>query len=126
MTQGEGTIVTGAGSQTGEPQPLGRLHEHERRPDRRLHVLVHERVPPANGSFNWRTRIGSFKFPGCGDPRPHDFSISASPASLSVGQGASGTSTISTAVTSGSAQTRRAERERRAGGDDRHRSARRR
>ena len=36
---------------------------------------------------------------------PNDFSIAASPASLSVAQGASGTSTISTAVTSGSAQS---------------------
>ncbi len=36
---------------------------------------------------------------------PSDFSISASPASLTLAQGASGTSTISTAVLSGSAQT---------------------
>ena len=36
---------------------------------------------------------------------PNDFSIAANPASLSVAQGASGTSTISTAVTSGSAQS---------------------
>ena len=28
------------------PHPLGRLHEHDRRPRRRLHVLVHERVHP--------------------------------------------------------------------------------
>src|SRR5204862_29783 len=40
-----------------------------------------------------------------GPPPANDFSISANPASLSVQQGASGTSTISTAVTSGSAQT---------------------
>src|SRR5260370_26500073 len=36
---------------------------------------------------------------------PNDFSIAANPTSLSLVQGASGTSTISTAVTSGSAQT---------------------
>src|SRR5207249_913149 len=34
-----------------------------------------------------------------------DFSIGASPASLSLAQGATGTSTISTAVTSGTAET---------------------
>ncbi|MGB2953680.1 MAG: hypothetical protein WBB74_09880, partial [Gaiellaceae bacterium] len=38
-------------------------------------------------------------------PGPSDFSISANPSSLSVAQGGSGTSTIGTAVTNGSAQT---------------------
>jgi hypothetical protein len=38
-------------------------------------------------------------------PPPDDFSISAAPSSLDLGQGASGTSSISTAVTSGSAGT---------------------
>src|SRR5207245_1381208 len=36
---------------------------------------------------------------------PDDFSMSASPSSVSVVQGQSGTSTISTTVTSGNAQT---------------------
>src|SRR5207253_2425744 len=58
---------------------------------------------PANGIFNWRTRIGTFRLPNCGVP--NDFSITASPTTLSLVQGQSGTSTISTAVTSGSAQT---------------------
>ena len=43
--QAETVVKTGAGSQTGEPVPLGRLQRDDRRPDRRLHVLVHERVP---------------------------------------------------------------------------------
>ena len=30
-----------------------------------MHVLVHDRVLPTTSSFNWRTRIGSFKFPQC-------------------------------------------------------------
>src|SRR5205807_1184479 len=58
---------------------------------------------PANGSFNWRTRIGTFKLPGCGVS--NDFSISASPSSVSATQNGTATSTIATAVTSGSAQT---------------------
>src|SRR5207247_4516791 len=49
----------------------------------------------ANGAFNWSTRVGSFKFPSCGGaPPPPDFSVSASPSSLTVAQGASGTSTV--------------------------------
>src|SRR5258708_23683388 len=58
----------------------------------------------SNGTVNWHTRIASFKFPGC-NAQPSDFSISANPTSLSVAQGAQGTSTISTAVTSGAAQS---------------------
>src|SRR5207244_4048607 len=47
-----------------------------------------------------------FKLIGCGGPpAPSDFSIGANPSSLSVAQGGSGSSTISTAVTSGSAQS---------------------
>ena len=41
---------------------------------------------PSNGSFNWKTRIASFKFPGCGTAT-NDFSIAASPVSQSVVQG---------------------------------------
>src|SRR5438105_12147360 len=59
----------------------------------------------ANGTFNWKTRIGSFKFPNCGAVATNDFSISASPNSLTLGQNATGTSTISTAVVSGTAET---------------------
>jgi hypothetical protein len=60
---------------------------------------------PSNGAFNWRTRIASFKFPGCGTPPANDFAIGASPTSMTLARGTSGSSTISTAVTSGSAQT---------------------
>ncbi|HEY7340568.1 MAG TPA: protease pro-enzyme activation domain-containing protein [Ktedonobacterales bacterium] len=42
---------------------------------------------------------------GSGGGGTNDFSISASPSSLSIAQGSNGTSTISTAVTSGSAGT---------------------
>src|SRR5437879_12162737 len=42
---------------------------------------------------------------GAPPPPSNDFSISASPASLSLSAGQGGTTTISTVVTSGSAQT---------------------
>ena len=47
----------------------------------------------ANGTFNWSTRIANFKFPTCGSTTP-DFSLSASPSSVSVTQGSNTTSTI--------------------------------
>ena len=59
----------------------------------------------SNGTWNWSTRIASFKFPGCGAAPPaNDFSIGATPASLTLAQNTQGTSTISTAITVGTAQ----------------------
>jgi hypothetical protein len=59
---------------------------------------------PANGSFNWKTRIASFRFPSCGSTA-NDFSMSASPSSVSLVQGAAGSSSIGTALVSGSAES---------------------
>jgi hypothetical protein len=50
---------------------------------------------PASGNFNWHTRIGSFKFNNCGVAPAPDFTIAASPTSLTKAQGETGTSTIS-------------------------------
>jgi hypothetical protein len=52
------------------------------------------------GSFNWSTRIANFKFANCGSTTP-DFTISASPSSVTVQQGNNGTSTISTTALNG-------------------------
>ncbi|MBS1856851.1 MAG: hypothetical protein JST11_15895 [Acidobacteria bacterium] len=55
----------------------------------------------SSGTFNWSTYIGTFKFPGCPATSTPDFSISASPASVSVSQGGSATSTISVTALNG-------------------------
>src|SRR5262249_7148468 len=107
MTQGEGTIIDGAGSQTGA-QNLTRWGDYSMMavdPSDDCTFWYTNEYIPANGEFNWSTRIGSFKFPGCGSQVVDDFSISASPSSLSILQGNFGTSTILTAVTSGNAQS---------------------
>jgi len=107
MTQGEGTIINGAGSQTG--QNLSRWGDYSSisiDPTDDCTFWYTNQYIPSNGAFNWKTRIASFKFPNCGGtPPPSDFSISGNPTSVSIAQGNSGTSTINTAVTSGSAQT---------------------
>jgi hypothetical protein len=106
MTQGEGTILAGAGSQTGSS--LSRWGDYSMMgvdPADDCTFWFTTEYIPANGAFNWKTRIGSFKFPGCGAQAANDFSISANPASLALGGGGSGSSTISTAVVSGSAET---------------------
>src|SRR4029453_12180154 len=54
------------------------------------------------GSFNWSTRISSHKFPSCGGTPPvPDFSVACRPPSLSVQQGASGTSSCTVTSTNG-------------------------
>jgi hypothetical protein len=105
MPQGEGTIITGAGSQTGGLTRWGDYSSMTVDPADDCTFWYTNEYIPANGSFNWHTRIASFKFPSCGGTATNDFSISASPSSISVVRGSSGTSTISTAVTSGSAQS---------------------
>src|SRR2546425_3734019 len=44
-----------------------------------------------DGTFNWSTRIASFRFPSCGSVPAPDFVLSATPPSNTVNQG-SGTS----------------------------------
>jgi hypothetical protein len=104
MTQGEGTIVTGGGSQTGGLERWGDYTSMSVDPSDDCTFWYTGEYVASNGSFNWHTRVGSFTLPGC-SATLSDFSIGASPSSLNVAQGGSASSTISTAVTSGSAQT---------------------
>jgi kumamolisin len=67
---------------------------------------------PAGAGYDLATGLGSLDannlardLLGTGGPPSNDFSIAASPTSLTIAQGASASSAISTAVTSGSAQT---------------------
>jgi len=105
MGQGETSVIVGAGSQTGTLTRWGDYSAMTVDPSDDCTFWFTTEYIPANGSFNWKTRIASFKFPSCGAAPANDFSISASPSSLSLGVNGSGTSTISTATTSGSAQT---------------------
>src|SRR3989442_1579079 len=104
MTQGEGTIINGTGSQTGSN--LSRWGDYSAMtidPSDGCTFWYTSEYIPSNGAFNWRTRVGTFQLPGCATPS--DFSIAATPSSVSAVQAGSATSTISTTVTSGSAQS---------------------
>jgi hypothetical protein len=105
MPQGETSMIVGGGSQNGNLTRWGDYSAMTVDPSDGCTFWYTNEYIPSNGSFNWKTRIASFKFPSCGGTTTNDFSISASPASLSIAQGNSGTSTVSTAVTSGSAGT---------------------
>lgn len=106
MPQGEQTIITGAGSQSG--QGLSRWGDYSEMtvdPVDDCTFWYVNQYQATTGAFNWSTRIGSFKFASCGGTTTNDFSMGANPSSATVTAGSSATSTISTVVTSGSAQT---------------------
>jgi hypothetical protein len=107
MGQGEDTFVVGAGSQFSVPSNNGDFRWGDYTamavdPSDDCSFWYTNQYLPSNGEFNWKTRIGAFKFPNCA---ANDFSISANPTSLSLAQGAGGSSSISTAQVRGSAET---------------------
>ena len=103
--QAENTLKTGAGAETTGLTRWGDYSAMTVDPSDDCTFWYTNEYEKASGTFNWSTWIGSFKFSGCGSTGTNDFSISSSPTSLSIQQGNSGTATISTAVTSGSAGT---------------------
>jgi hypothetical protein len=105
MPQGEVTVFTGGGSQTGSngANRWGDYTEMTVDPtDDCTFWYVNEYVP-SNGNFNWHTRVASFKFPSCGATGGNDFSLAVSPASQTVTAGQGTSYAVSTTVTSGSA-----------------------
>jgi len=104
MTQGEGVVLDGGGSQTGGLSRWGDYTSMSVDPSDDCTFWYTGEYLSANGSFNWHTRIGSFKLGSCG-ASTNDFSIGATPSSLGIVQGGNASSTISTAVTNGAAQS---------------------
>jgi hypothetical protein len=105
MTQSEGTLFAGTGSQTGGWTRWGDYTSMSVDPSDDCTFWYTNQFIPSNGAFNWRTRIGSFRISDCSGTTTDDFSIGASPTTLSIAQGSSNTATISTALTTGSAQS---------------------
>lgn len=69
MPQGEGTIIDGAGSQTGSS--LSRWGDYSSLtvdPVDDCTFWYTNEYLSTNGAYNWRTRIGTFKLPACGVP----------------------------------------------------------
>jgi hypothetical protein len=90
--ESEVVLKAGAGSQSSGYSRWGDYSSMTVDPTDDCTFWFTEEYEKVTGGFNWSTAIGSFTFPGCsGTP---DFSLSASPNSLTVGQGNSGTSTI--------------------------------
>jgi hypothetical protein len=103
MTQGEGTITSGAGSQTTYSR-WGDYTSMAVDPVDGCTFWYTNEYEPANGNFNWKTHLASFQLPNCSGTPTNDFTLNASPTSGTVTAGSSTTSTVSTAVASGSAE----------------------
>jgi len=101
MTQGESTIVTGAGSQTQNLTRWGDYTSMSVDPVDDCTFWYTNQYLPASGSFNWRTRLAAFKYPGCGATSSPDFSLAASPASATVTPGTPANYTVTINQVSG-------------------------
>jgi hypothetical protein len=102
MGQGEASIIEGAGSQTGSIfQPLSRWGDYSSLsvdPSDDCTFWYTTEYLASTGSFNWHTRIGTFKLDGCGVSATPDFSLNASPSSQTVPQ-AGGSTSYSVTIT---------------------------
>ncbi|PYX26907.1 MAG: hypothetical protein DMG80_20300 [Acidobacteria bacterium] len=92
--EAEVNVVTGGGSQTGSLSRWGDYSAMTVDPVDDCTFWFTTEYMKTTGSFNWNTRIANFKFPGCAGAVTPDFTIGASPSSVTVTQGGNGTSTI--------------------------------
>jgi hypothetical protein len=92
--EAEVNMVSGSGSQTGNLSRWGDYSAMQVDPVDDCTFWFTEEYMKTTGSFNWNTRIGNFKFSNCGGVQTPDFTIGASPNSLTIPQGGNGTSTI--------------------------------
>jgi uncharacterized membrane protein len=90
----ETSLLAGTGSQTVGLSRWGDYTAMRIDPSDDCTFWYTNQYQPSNGTFNWATFVGSFKFINCGAPPAPNFSISASPASLTLPQGQQGTSTV--------------------------------
>lgn len=79
--QSEGIIFVGTGSQGPSLHRWGDYSAMQIDPADDCTFWYTNEYLPANGEFNWRTRIASFKFPECGAST----SLTASPSSIAPG-----------------------------------------
>lgn len=82
LAQGEATLFAGTGSQTGTSNRWGDYSDLTVDPVDDCTFWYTNEYYQTTGIFNWRTRIGSFKFPSCS--ATPNFSLTATPISQSI------------------------------------------
>src|SRR5712692_3863443 len=85
--QVENTIINGTGSQNGGLKRWGDYSAMTIDPGDDCTFFYTNEYLKFDGSFNWSTRIASFKFPSCASAPPVLTSITVSPSSASVATG---------------------------------------
>ena len=70
LPQGEESIVAGAGSQLSDSSRWGDYSAMSVDPNDDCTFWYTQEYYAATGNANWRTRVGAFRFPGCGPPPP--------------------------------------------------------
>ena len=98
MGQGEGTLIAGGGSQSGNR--LSRWGDYSSigvDPVDDCTFWFTSEYLASTGSFNWHTRIGTFQLPGCAAPATPDYAVTATPATVTVAPG--GNASFATNVT---------------------------
>jgi hypothetical protein len=99
--QAETSVIAGVGSQTGGLSRWGDYSAMTVDPADDCTFWFTTEYLKTTGSFNWSTRVATYKFPSCGGTPTPDFAVSCNPSSLGVAQGGSGTSTCTVTSTNG-------------------------
>ncbi len=99
LAQGESHLFDGTGSQTGTGNRWGDYSDLTVDPVDDCTFWYTNEYYSSNGSFNWRTRIGNFKFPGC-SLQP-GFTLAATPPAASVCAGTPANFSIDVGSTAG-------------------------
>ena len=105
MTQGESVVINGTGAQTGGLARWGDYSMMGIDPLDDCTFWFTTEYIKASGSFNWSTRIASFKLPNCGVVAAPDFGIGATPASATVTAGNPASYTVTVTPSGGFAGT---------------------
>jgi hypothetical protein len=103
--ESEASIFQGNGSQNGGLSRWGDYSSMSVDPVEDCTFWYTTEYIPSNGSFNWNTRIASFKFNNCTGGAIPAFSITTSPGSATVGQGSTANYTIAIAGFNGFSDT---------------------
>ena len=103
MGQGEGVLVAGGGAQSATR--YGDYSAMTVDPTDDCTFWYTTEYIKSSGTRNWHTRIGAFRFPDCGGVASDDFSLALAPSSRTLAPGEKATFAITTALTTGSAQS---------------------